>query len=209
MRCFTVSSLVLFMLLGAGGCGSDPPIEPLADIQYRVNCGTRMGCVGQTRDINGFNNEAGTIVECTSGSGAAGATLNFTLSAIDAVTGRRFGVEVTNVIYDAASGVVLGNSGHVTVSEGSNTYTGAISAAAPSTPMPCQLTNVAKTSDTVGNPQIEGDLLCGGVPGDTMGLIGLQQSGVPTELRDLTTPTSGTTPAHFRIVLCSGLPIPG
>ena len=209
MRRFSLASVALLSLLGIGGCGGDPPIEPLADVRYELGCGTRMGCAGQLRDINGFNAEGGTVVSCTAGTGAAGSTLNFSLSALDPVTGRRFGLAITNVVYDAATGSVIGTSGTVIATEGANTYRGEISAGAPSTTAPCQLSNVAKTSDDVGNPQIEGDVICGSVPGDTMGAIGLEQSGVPTFHYDLHTPSAATVPTHFRIVLCSGLPVPG
>jgi hypothetical protein len=211
MRRFSLASLAVLSLvgLGIGGCGGDDPLEPLADVRYMLGCGSRMGCVSSMRDINGFNNENGTTVSCTAGSGAAGATLSFSLSALDATTGRRYGLAVANVIYNETTSSVVGSSGRVTITEGANTFTGGISAGAPSTTIPCQLTNVHKGQDDVGNPQMEGDLICGSVAGDTDGLIGLEQSGVPSQRRDLHLPESATTATHFRIVLCSGLPVPG
>lgn len=204
---FSLASLAVLMLLANVGCGGDDPIEPLADFRYTLGCGTRTGCFSKDRDVNAFNNEAGAVVSCTSGMGSAGATLNFSVSAIDPVDMRtRFGFAISNVIYDAASGSPVGTSGRVTVTEGVNTYTGGISANPPSLTSPCQLRSIAKTMDDVGNPQIEGDILCGG---QTDQAIGLTQSGVMLERRDIHDPASSTTAAHFRIVLCSGLPIPG
>lgn len=206
MRRFSLASVALLSLLGSVGCGGDDPIEPLADFRYTLGCGSRLGCLSKDRDINAFNGEGGTIVTCNVGTGASGSTLNFNLSALDPLDMRtRFGFEVRNVAYDAASGSPVGATGRVTVSEGSNRYSGTISANPPSLTAPCQLRSIAKTMDDVGNPQIEGDILCGAAADQA---IGLEQSGVPTEHRDIHDPASGTTAAHFRIVLCGGLPIP-
>lgn len=206
MRRLSLASIALLSLLGIAGCGDEEPIEPLADFRYTLGCGSRTGCFSKSRDINGFNNEEGVIVSCTAGSGSAGSTLSFRLSALDPIDMRtRFSFSVANVIYDAA-GSPVGTSGLVTVAEGANSYTGTISAAPPSATAPCQLRNIAKTMDDVGNPQIEGDILCGTVAGNNA--IGLTQSGVPTEKRDIHDPLSASTAAHFRIVLCGGLPIP-
>jgi|GEM_PF-6653627 len=206
MRRLSLASITLLSLLGIAGCGDDAPIEPLADFRYVLGCGSRTGCFSKERDINGFNNEEGVIVSCTSGSGSAGSTLSFRLSAIDPTDMRtRFSFSVANVIYSEATGSPVGTSGLVTVAEGANTYTGTISANPPSLAAPCQLRSIAKTMDDVGNPQIEGDILCGAAADQS---IGLTQSGVPTEKRDIHGPASVSTAAHFRIVLCSGLPIP-
>ena len=70
---------------------------------------------------------------------------------------------------------------------------------------PCQLRSIAKTMDDLGSPQIEGDILCGAAA-DPM--IGIAQSGAEMLKRDIHDPASASTAAHFRIVLCSGLPIP-
>lgn len=207
MRRFSLASIAVLSLLGMAGCGGDDPIEPLADFRYALGCGTRTGCFGKLRDINGFNKEGGTVVICSSGAGPAGSTLNFQVSAIDPIDMRtRFGFQIANVIYSEATGSPVGTSGRVTVTEGGNTYTGTISANPPSAAAPCQLRSITKTMDEVGNPQIEGDIACGGVADEA---IGLTQSGVPTEHRDIHDPVSVPTAAHFRIVLCSGLPIPG
>lgn len=207
MRRLMLATLALVTLLGSVGCGDDTPIEPLADFRYTLGCGTRSGCFSTDRDVNAFNGEGGTIVVCSSGSASAGATLNFTMSALDPTDMRtRFGLKVSNVIYDAASGSPIGTSGVVTVTEGGNTFTGAVSANPPSLTAPCQINHIATTMDDVGNPQIEGDILCGAAADEA---IGVQQSGVMTVRRDIHTPESQTTPAHFRIVLCGGLPIPG
>jgi len=206
MRRLSLASITLLSLLGIAGCGDDAPIEPLADFRYTLGCGSRTGCFSLNRDINGFNNEAGVTVSCTSGSGSAGSTLTFRLSAIDPTDMRtRFSFSVANVIYSEATGSPVGTSGRVTVAEGANSYTGTISANPPSLAAPCRLNNIAKTMDDVGNPQIEGDILCGTVASNLD--IGLTQSGVPQQ-RDIHDPASVSTAAHFRIVLCSGLPIP-
>ena len=207
MRRLSLASIALLSLLGIAGCGDEEPIEPLADFRYTLGCGSRTGCFSKDRDINGFNNEQGVLVSCTAGSGSAGSTLSFRLSALDPIDMRtRFSFSVANVIYDEATGSPVGTSGLVTVAEGANTYTGTISANPPSAAAPCQLRSIAKTMDDVGNPQIEGDILCGTVASNLA--IGLTQSGVPTEKRDIHDPASVSTAAHFRIVLCSGLPIP-
>jgi len=206
MRRFSLASIALISLLGIAGCGDDAPIEPLADFRYTLGCGSRAGCFSKNRDINGFNNEGGVVVSCTSGSGSAGSTLTFRLSAIDPIDMRtRFSFSVANVIYDEATGSPIGTSGRVTVAEGANNYTGTISANPPSSAAPCQLRSIAKTMDDLGNPQIEGDILCGAA---TDPMIGVEQSGAETVKRDIHDPASASTAAHFRIVLCSGLPIP-
>jgi hypothetical protein len=207
MRRLSLASLALLSLLGMVSCGGDEPIEPLADIRYTLGCGARTGCFSTERDINGYNAEAGTVVRCTSGSNASGATLTFQLSALDPVDGRtRFGIALSGVTYDAASGSPLGSAGRVTLTEGSNTYSGIVSANPPSLAAPCRVNGIQKTTDPVGNPQIEGDILCGA---QTDPAIGVVQSGVTTVVRDVYTPGAATTAAHFRIALCDGLPLPG
>ena len=209
MRRLSLASLALLSLVGTASCGGTDPIEPLADVRYTLGCGSpsRAGCLSKDRDINAFNAENGAVVSCTSGSGAAGSTLTFRLSALDPIDLRtRFGIALTGLVYNAATGTPVGTSGRVTITEGSNTYSGITSANTPSLAAPCQVSGLAKTADDVGNPQIEGDILCGGQSDLS---IGVQQSGVMTVVRDVHTPGAGTTAAHFRIVLCEGLPIPG
>jgi len=190
----------------AGGLPADAGgVEPLGDFRYTLGCGSRTGCFSKDRDINGFNDEAGVIVSCMSGSVAAGSTLSFRLSAIDPIDmSTRFSFTIANVIYDDATGSPLGTSGVVTVAEGATSYTGTISANPPSSAVPCQLLNIAKTMDDIGNPQIEGDILCGASADPA---VGLTQSGAPSVRRDIHDPASVSTAAHFRIVLCDGLPI--
>jgi hypothetical protein len=206
MRRLSLSSLALLSLLGLAGCGDEEPIEPLADFRYTIGCGGRSGCFSKDRDINGFNNEGGVTVSCTAGSSAMGSTLAFRLSALDPVDMRtRFSIALSNVIWNESTGLPVGTSGQVTVTEGGNTYVGTVSGGTPSIEAPCQVSNLEKTMDEVGNPQIEGDILCG-AQADKM--IGLEQRGAMTIRRDLYVPESETGPAHFRIVLCDGLPIP-
>lgn len=206
MRRLSLASLALLSLVGTASCGGTDPIEPLADVRYTLGCASRSGCLSKDRDINAFNAENGAVVSCTSGSGASGSTLTFRLSALDPIDLRtRFGISLTGLVYDAATGTPVGTSGRVTITEGSNTYSGIASANPPSLAAPCQVTGIVKTADDVGNPQIEGDILCGG---QSDLAIGVQQSGVMTVVRDVHTPGAGTTAAHFRIVLCGGLPIP-
>ena len=134
MRRLSLSSLALLSLLGLAGCGDEEPIEPLADFRYTIGCGGRSGCFSKDRDINGFNNEGGVTVSCTAGSSAMGSTLAFRLSALDPVDMRtRFSIALSNVIWNESTGLPVGTSGQVTVTEGGNTYVGTVSGGTPMT----------------------------------------------------------------------------
>ena len=115
-----------------------------------------------------------------------------------ATNGGGFALSVQNLIVSKSANQVLGSSCEVRITEPSNTYVGGCGSAPPSEMTPCQVTAL-DFYDDMGNPTIEGKLIC----------MGLKNSANPLLEVEITAPGSGPaaemTPMNFRFANCSGL----
>ncbi len=156
-----------FLLLLSASCSS--PAQPAyADISYQTRCihrdGTQIaGCSpSPQRDIYGFSGDMGQRFSCTIVEHAGMRTINFTVTASQA-DGTGVGVTLSNAVVPTAGGPVQDGC-QFTWTDG-NRYGGACGANTPSMTQPCQVSNVAFTTDTAtGLPLMDVNVLCYDAP---------------------------------------------
>jgi len=210
-----VLALAVLGLVAVVGCSGDDASPYFADIQWQVSCHAAGGCSGlPARDINHLSGERGHRVSCTLGGTPAMRVLTFQAFQDDPsrdpddMSDRPYGIEMRNAVFNSAGSLVAGTGCTVRVLE-DNDYVGACGSAPiadgcndnptlTSTPcdQPCMVTSITLGSDTDGNPQIQGNILCHGLP---------NQSDLARE-REVHFPGGDDTmPFTFRLVNCSGL----
>lgn len=150
------------ILLGAS-CSS-PAQPPYADISYQTRCihldGTPiMGCTTPvSRDIYGFSGDMGQRFSCTVVEHGATRAVNFTVSATGA-DGTRLGMTLQNATVPTGGGPVSGSCSF-SWTDG-NQYGGTCGGGAPTASQPCQVSNIAFTTDTAtGLPLMDVNVLC-------------------------------------------------
>jgi hypothetical protein len=194
--------VVLAGLLGVG-CKDDAPLQPYADMIYSVRCQESQdlgggGCLSVRHDINDQNGENGLSVSCAVGVNGDSHSLNFRVVQTEGSTSS--GVRVENATFNAA-GLQTSTACRMTFTEGANTYTGACGSGQPTPTQPCQMSDIRLTMDSMGNPQVEGDILCKH--------LALQADPDPTRNREFTHDDSVANgadhPFSFRLVFCTGL----
>lgn len=199
------SAMTLMVLAGlvSASCKDDAPLEPYADMIYSVRCDEAqalgVGCTGARHDINAQNGEDGVAVSCSVGANGDSRSLNFRVTKTEGSSSSSIRVE--NATFDINSGLQTSTACRMTFTEGANTYAGDCGSGAPSTDQPCQMNDLMLTTDSMGNPQVEGDILCKFMP--------LQADPQPTRNREFTHDDSVSNgadhPFHFRLIFCSGL----
>lgn len=184
----TLAGLLAFVsLLALAGCGGDDPLPPYADMQWRLRCNRMGGCTGYPmRDVYAFDGAEGNRVSCEIET--RGATREFFFSAYGPM--NQFGIQLRNASFTGTGGAVGGSCGVTVLEDGSN-WIGTCGSSAPSAAQPCQITDF-RIDPMMG---VLGKIYC----------EGLQQQGVPENLRELTHATEATMPMSFNFQNCTGL----
>jgi hypothetical protein len=200
-----ISSLVLASasLASVAACNSADPLPIYFDLNYQVGC-VLPECTaisdGPARTVMAVDGENGFQNSCAASTVNGGKLVNLSTSN----SGLDIRFEITSAVYDSADGNV-GSACRVKIVEGSNSYEGRCSAAAPTPAIPCQLTEFRATDSGA----LEGKLYCNDLP------VGAS----PTTTRDIAragafdrcTNSSGAEvdpsqcPATFLIDPCDGL----
>lgn len=195
LRLFASLVLVGTLCTFAVGCGDDP-LQPFADIRWKLRCQGMGGCTGYAaRDMNNYNGEEGRRISCEIQARSGGMNEFF----FEAYQGSTFGIEMSNVGYSGTGGSVTGSTCQVRVLEDGNNWVGACGAGAPSPTQPCQISNF-RIDPMLG---VIGKVWCENLP----------LTGDPATVRELTTPDeplpADRTPerrgADFNLQNCAGL----
>lgn len=179
-----VGSLCTFVV----GCGDDP-LQPFADVRWKVRCQEMGGCTGYpSRDMNNYNGEEGRRISCQVQARPDGSSEFF----FKAYQGTEYGIEVSNASYRGTGGAISGAC-QVRVLEGGNNWVGPCGSNPPSAGQPCQITDF-RIDPMMG---VLGKVQCAMLP----------LNGDPATLRELTSPdeTSPYQPAAFNLQNCTGL----
>ena len=194
LRLFASLVVVATLCTLVVGCGDDP-LQPFADIRWKLRCQVMGGCTGyMNRDMNNYNGEEGRKISCQIQSRGGGTNEFF----FKAYQGTDYGIEMSNVSYSGTGGPVGGTCQVRVLEDGSN-WTAACGAGAPSAAQPCQITNF-RIDPMLG---VVGKVWCEGLP----------LYGSPETLRELTSPdeplptdhTAERRGADFNLQNCAGL----
>lgn len=193
----------IFIVFALTACGDDP--APLfADAVWQVQCRCYGMCSAiPTHDVKHLDGEDGNVISCSiyQRSGKNVLTANVR-------KGNEYQLEIRDAEFMASGGPVSGAGCTVTVVENGNTFSGRCGAAAPSVEQPCRISGLTLNTDEMGNPQVEGDLLCFHLPSVT-GALTPREVGLPNIQSmgdaEMCVPTEGAQPVHFRFVNCTGL----
>jgi len=208
MRQVLGTSLVFALLIGSlAACGDDPsPV--FANIKWKVRCDQVGGCSGiPARDIEHLDGEEDHNITCSVTSTAGG---NQRLS-FSANMANEYGIAIQGAEFSSA-GVIVGAGCQATVREEGNNYTGTCGSSTivadclddnedpPGTVVytecfqPCRLHEI-QVADESSGPVITAKLEC----------RGLGNRADRLREREVTGPTSSTTPVSIEIQNCSGL----
>lgn len=169
MRLSTFVGLGLSVAVSVATASCNPPAQPAyADIGYQTRCIHLLGdpIIGCTtplpRNIFGFSGDMGQRFSCTVSEHAGLRSVNFTVTAEEA-DGTRLGVTLANATVQPGGGAVSGTC-QFTWTDG-NTYGGNCGASAPTATQPCQVRNIAFTTDTAtGLPLMDVSVICRDAP---------------------------------------------
>ncbi len=176
------------------GCGDDP-LQPYADIRWKLRCQVMGGCTGYlARDILDYNGADNLRISCQSQARSGGAKEFF----FSAYSGSEYGVQLRNASYMGTSGPIGGSSCLGRVHEDGNDWEGACGAAPPSAAIPCQVSDF-RIDPMMG---VLGKIWC----------EGMARREDPSALRELTTPDEPLPADHsaaargvaFNFQNCSG-----
>jgi len=201
MRRLVITSLLALVPGSLVGCGGDDPSPLFADVQWQIQCRCMGMCSGiPGRDINHLDGEEGHRVACEVFSRGDRSVLT-----ASAFQGSSYGIEIRDAEFPPGGGPVSGSGCTVRVVESGNEYRAACGANPPSESQPCRISELMETEDEDGNPQIQGKLVCAGLPA-TAGSMTVRELTFPRASVDSTMcPFPTPDPAQFRFVNCRGL----
>lgn len=201
-RALALVCLSSALAVAVAGC-DEGEAAVFADIRYSTRCDETGGCDDEQRDICGFNmgdvcpellDQTPPLVTCSVNETDTTRTVSFRAVG----NGFSLGVRGLQVPFDGGPGG--GPNCTVLVGDGPNDYEGQCGSSEPSEAQPCQISSVTFRDD-MGNPTLEGSVLCRHMPNEANISLKLELSSYGSG------PVAEMTPAAFRLANCTGLTV--